>query len=193
MLTSPVIYYDLGSPYAYLAIARGAAVLGRPVVLQPVLVGAIFAHRGWGSWGETEQRAENIAEIERRAAAYGLPPLRWPEGWPNNTLRAMRIAVWADEQGAGDAFARAAFEAAFVRGEDLSREQVLLDVAAAVALDPAASARAPDDARIKAALRAVTDRAIAEGVGGVPCTRVQGRIFFGDDRLEQAAAFAAGP
>jgi 2-hydroxychromene-2-carboxylate isomerase len=184
----PVIYYDLGSPYAYLSVARGAEVLGRAIVLQPVLVGAIFAHRGWGSWGETERRAENIAEIERRAARYGLPRLRWPEGWPNNTLQAMRLAVWADEQGMGDAFARAAFEAAFVRGEDLSREQVLLDVAAAVGLDVADTAHALGDARIKTALRAATDRAIAEGVGGVPCTRVNGRIFYGDDRLEQAAA-----
>jgi 2-hydroxychromene-2-carboxylate isomerase len=189
MPTPPVIYYDLGSPYAYLAVARGAQVLGCPIVLQPVLVGAIFAQRGWGSWGETERRAENVAEVERRAATYGLLPLRWPEGWPNNTLRAMRAAVWAGEQGAGDAFARTAFEAAFVRGEDLSREQVLLDVA--VAVDPTDAARGLADTRVKVALRAATDRAITEGVSGVPCTRVEGRIFYGDDRLEQAAAFMA--
>src|SRR5438309_8906954 len=110
------LYYDLGSPYAYLAVARSGRVLGQEVTLQPVLVGAIFARRGWGSWGHTGERERNFAEIARRAAAYGLPPVSWPAGWPNNTLAAMRMAVWADGAGAGEAFARAGFAAAFVHG-----------------------------------------------------------------------------
>ena len=93
-MDAATLYYDLGSPYAYLAVARCERVLGR-VTLQPVLVGAIFAHRGWGSWGVTDERDRNVAEVQRRAAAYGLPAVRWPAGWPNNTLSAMRMAVWA--------------------------------------------------------------------------------------------------
>src|SRR6478609_7534661 len=61
------LYYDLGSPYSYLAVARCERVLG-PVTLQPVLVGAIFGHRGWGSWGVTDERDSHVAEVERRAA-----------------------------------------------------------------------------------------------------------------------------
>ena len=37
-----VLYYDLASPYAYLAVMRAADVLGDAPRLQPVLVGAIF-------------------------------------------------------------------------------------------------------------------------------------------------------
>ena len=65
------LYYDLGSPYAYLAVARCEHVLG-DVSLEPVLVGAIFAHRGWGSWGVTDerdhfqQREMRFVEPERR-------------------------------------------------------------------------------------------------------------------------------
>jgi 2-hydroxychromene-2-carboxylate isomerase len=191
MPSRPVLYYDLGSPYAYLAVARCRQVLGANVTLQPVLVGAIFAHRGWGSWGDTAERESNMAEVERRARAYGLPSVRWPQGWPNNTLSAMRAAVWAGESGAGDAFARTAFAAAFAEAKDLSDLDVVREVAAAAGLDPNTAATAAADPRIKAELKRVTDEAIADGVGGVPCTRVDGRVFYGDDRLEQAAELLA--
>ena len=81
------LYYDLASPYAYLAVARAADVLGTEPELRPVLVGAIFGYRGRGSWALTDERAAGEAEIERRAARYGLPPVVWPEGWPVNSLR----------------------------------------------------------------------------------------------------------
>jgi 2-hydroxychromene-2-carboxylate isomerase len=185
------LYYDLGSPYSYLAVARCERVLG-PVTLQPVLVGAIFAHRGWGSWGVTHERDRHVAEVERRAAAYGLPAVRWPAGWPNNTLNAMRMAVWADTLGAGDAFAHAGFAAAFERGSDLSGRDALLAVADVVGVDRAEAARAIATPEIKGALRELTERAIAAGVQGVPTTVVDGRVFYGDDRLEEAALAAAG-
>ncbi len=183
----PVLYYDLGSPYAHLAVARSERVLGPRVTLQPVLVGAIFIHRGWGSWGQTAERERNVAEIERRAHAYGLPRLRWPAGWPNNTLSAMRAALSAFEQGAGDEFARAGFAAAFVDGRDLSDVDVLRDVWARSGLAPDELAPAIADPQVKASLRRVTDQAIADGVAGVPCTRVGESVFYGDDRMEQAA------
>jgi 2-hydroxychromene-2-carboxylate isomerase len=184
------LYYDLGSPYAHLAVARCERVLG-PVTLQPVLVGAIFAHRGWGSWGVTDERESNIAEVERRAAAYGLPAIRWPAGWPNNTLDAMRMAVWADTLGTGEEFARAGFAAAFEHGRDLSDRDALLAVADRVGLDRAQAASAIAASEIKLALREATERAIAAGVQGVPTTSVDGQLFYGDDRLDEAALAVA--
>jgi 2-hydroxychromene-2-carboxylate isomerase len=180
------LYYDLGSPYSYLAVARCERVLG-PVRLQPVLVGAIFAHRGWGSWGVTDERDRHVAEVERRAAAYGLPAVRWPAGWPNNTLNAMRMAVWADTLGAGEAFAHAGFAAAFEQGSDLSKRDTLLSVADAVGLDRDDAARAIAAPEIKNALRELTERAIADGVPGVPTTVVDATLFYGDEMLESAA------
>src|SRR4051794_28056742 len=81
-MSRPEVFYDLGSPYAYLAVERAERVLGVPPVLRPVLLGAIFAARGHGSWSHPAARAEGIAEVKRRAAAYGLPPVRWPPGDP---------------------------------------------------------------------------------------------------------------
>ena len=91
----PQLYFDLGSPYAYLALERAESLLGRSVLLEPVLVGAIFGWRGHGSWALTDQREAGMAEIERRADRYGLPPMDWPPQWPANALSSMRCAIWA--------------------------------------------------------------------------------------------------
>ncbi|MEJ7876764.1 MAG: hypothetical protein WKF62_08890, partial [Solirubrobacterales bacterium] len=106
-------YYDLGSPYAYLSAERIHLVFEEagapPPVWKPVLLGGLFARFDRGSWAETDAREEGMREVERRAAAYGLPPIRWPEGWPSNYLFAMRVATFATEIGRGVSLPLAAF------------------------------------------------------------------------------------
>lgn len=185
---TPRLYFDLGSPYAYLAAARAADVLGVAPQLEPVLLGALFRRRGSGSWSQTPEREAGMAEVERRAAAYGLPPVVWPPGWPVDGLAAMRAATWARERGAGDAFARAAFRRAFAEGADLSDLDTLAGVAREAGLDGDALVAATGDDAVKARLRGATDAAWEAGVRGVPTVIVRGELFYGDDRLEAAAA-----
>ena len=183
----PILYYDLGSPYAYLAAERAAGILSVKPRLQPILVGGIFVERGHGSWAHTPERDARIAEIEGRAARYGLPPVVWPGGWPNNTLKAMRAAIWADSLGAGESFALAAFRRAFRHGADLSSVEEIESVARSVGLEAAGLTEAIGAQPTKDALREATAQAWARGVVGVPCIDVGGEVFFGDDRLEDAA------
>jgi 2-hydroxychromene-2-carboxylate isomerase len=182
------MYFDLGSPYAYLALSRAESVLGVRPELQPVLLGAIFALRGFGSWAHTQARDGRIAEIEERARRYRLPPLRWPAGWPGNGLTAMRCATWAGEQGRGEAFARAVFERQFVEGEDIADLEMLLGCARDAELDADALSRALEQSAVKESLREASDRAWDAGVRGVPTIQIGGSLFYGDDQLELAAA-----
>jgi 2-hydroxychromene-2-carboxylate isomerase len=185
-----ILYFDLGSPYAYLAVERAVSVFDVPPRLQPVLLGALFAERGWGSWSATAERAANIAEVQRRARTYGLPDIEWPDGWPTNTLTAMRASIWADRRGVGEAFARAAFRAAFVRGLDLANQDTLLETGESVGLVATEMQLALSDPEVKDALRTATGEALAAGVRGVPTVRVGERVYYGDERLEEAAAAA---
>ena len=187
MAAPPLLFYDLGSPYAYLAVARAERVLGTPPELRPVLLGAIFAVRGHGSWSATPRREAGMAEVERRAAAYGLPPLRWPADWPPNTLAAMRAAVWAEREGRGAPFAHAAFRRAFAEGADLADPRVLADIAVAVGLDGTGLASAIAARDVKDDLRARTEAALDLGVRGVPTLAIGDRLLYGDDRLEEAS------
>jgi 2-hydroxychromene-2-carboxylate isomerase len=186
--------YDLMSPFANLAAERIDQVLPQPPVWQPVLLGGLFRLTGRSSWalGDYERRRRGMADIERRADRYGLPPLRWPDPWPTSSLAAMRIAIHARHEGREREYASAAFHAAFVDGLDLGELRHALAAAEAAGLDPRAAEAAIANAAVKDELRAATDAAHARGVFGVPTVAVSDELFWGDDRLEEAAVALAG-
>jgi 2-hydroxychromene-2-carboxylate isomerase len=188
-MAQATFYFDLGSPFAYLAAERIEQVMPTPVAWRPVSLGALFKFTGRSSWalGELEVRQAGMAEVERRARLYGLAPTRWPDPWPSNYLMAMRAAVFAFRVGRGREFALSAFRCAFQQGADLSIPANVLQAAADVGLDPAETEAATQDPAIKLALREATDAAHALGVFGVPTVSVEGELFWGDDRLAEAA------
>jgi 2-hydroxychromene-2-carboxylate isomerase len=185
-------YFDVGSPYAYLAAERVDAVLPEPARWQPVLLGGLFKLTGRSSWalGDYRRRQTGMAGIERRARGSGLPPIVWPDPWPSDYLAAMRVVTWAFAIGRGHEVAMQAFRDAFQRGRDLSIEAHVLTAVASVGLDRAEARDAVRDPQVKAALREATESAHALGVFGVPTVEVAGELFWGDDRLEDAAAHA---
>ncbi|HWA55445.1 MAG TPA: DsbA family protein [Solirubrobacterales bacterium] len=188
-------YFDLGSPYAYLTAERISGLFNEAEIeqpeWQPVLLGGLFRRFGRSSWSEGPGRAEGIAEIERRAAAYGLPPLTWPDPWPGNTLFAMRAATFAKQTGRTVSFALAAFRQAFAAGRDLTDPDNVLIAAAACELHPNALLKAVETRQVKSALIEATERAGDLGVTGVPSLVVDGQVFWGDDEVEQAVAAAS--
>lgn len=189
-MSKPIFFFDLGSPFAYLAAERIERVLGEPVQWQPVSLGAIFKLTGRSSWslGDSQRRAAGIAEVERRAGLYGLRALRWPDPWPGNYLMAMRAATFAKQAGAGRSFALQAFRDAFQEGRDLSVPAEVLHTAKRAGLHPAEVEQATQDAEVKSALRDATETAHKLGVFGVPTIAVEGELYWGDDRLQDAAA-----
>jgi 2-hydroxychromene-2-carboxylate isomerase len=187
----PVFYYDLGSPYAYLTAERVHQVLPVMPVWQPILLGGIWQQSGGRSWGVTDEKEAGQAEIERRAAEYGLMPVRWPDGWPNNMLKAMRVATFAQSIGRAVAFSLAAFRQAFAAGRDLSDVDNVLIAAAACELHPNAILKALETQSVKDRLREATQEAYDRGVRGVPTIAIGDELFYGDDRLEAAASALA--
>jgi 2-hydroxychromene-2-carboxylate isomerase len=188
-------YFDLGSPYAYLAAERISGVFAEAELeqpeWQPILLGGLFQRFGRDSWANGPGRADGIAEVERRAAEYRLPPLVWPRPWPGNTLLAMRAATFAKQTGRTVSFALAGFRQAFAAGRDLSEPDNVLVAAAACELHPKAVEKAVGTDGVKGALREATDRAAELGVVGVPSLVVDGEVFWGDDKLDEAVAAAS--
>jgi 2-hydroxychromene-2-carboxylate isomerase len=191
MPTPPItFYFDLGSPFAYLASERLHTLFPEPVRWQPVLLGGLFRLTGRSSWalGDYQRRQAGMADIERRALAYGLPPMRWPDPWPADYLAAMRATTYAFSVGHGRDFTMRAYRDAFQRGSELSVPENVLQSAARAGLDPDAVRAGASDAEIKQALRDATDAAYDRGVFGVPTIAIGDELFWGDDRLEDAAA-----
>jgi 2-hydroxychromene-2-carboxylate isomerase len=190
-----VFYFDLGSPYAYLSAERisglfSEAGLEQPE-WQPILLGGLFKRFGRDSWANGPGRKDGIAEVERRASAYGLAAVQWPDPWPGNTLFAMRVATFAKQTGRTVSFSLAAFRQAFAAGRDLGDPDNVLIAAAACELHPRAVLKAAETGSVKETLRASTDAAGDLGVRGVPSLAVGKEVFWGDDRLADAVSAAA--
>ena len=187
-----VFYYDLNSPYAWLAAERIHQVLPEPPVWKPIAFAFVLRHHNRTPWSLGPEKEAGMQEIERRGAERGLPEVRWPEGWPRETysVPAMRAATYAAEIGKAVAFSLAAFRQQFNAGRGMNEVDHMLLAAAACEIHPNALLKSIERDAIKERLRADTEEAIERGVPGVPTVRVGDELFWGDDRLEEAAAAA---
>ena len=189
MRGAPAFYYDIGSPEAYLAAERGHEVLGVVPEWKPVLAGGLAA--GGPAFRCAEERESHLEDLARRAAVWGMQPLRWPEAWPFDSEPAMRAAVYAHGIGRGVAFSLAAFRQAYAAGRDLSQPDNVVIAAAACEMHPAAVLKALGTRSVADRLAAATAEAAAAGVTRVPAVAVAGEVFEGDGALEAAAAVRA--
>ena len=187
MASQPVLYYDLVSPEAYLTAERSVEVLGVVPEWQPIHLAQLPGAGAPDAFRCAEERDIFQTELERLAAARGLQPLRWPPGWPTDTTLVMHVATYAKSIGRAVAFSLAAFRQAFAGGRDLSDVDNVLLAAAACELHPRAVLTGIEMRSVKDQLRTATDEAIARGVTGVPSIAVGEQVFWGDDRLEEAA------
>ncbi|HEU4732827.1 MAG TPA: 2-hydroxychromene-2-carboxylate isomerase [Kofleriaceae bacterium] len=186
---------ELASTYTYLAAMRieelaGAA--GVEVRWQPFTLGPIFARMGWSTSPFEVYPAKGRymwRDVEREAGALGLA-MRRPSQFPRNSVLASRVASLGVLRGWGPRFIRAALAANFADDRDIASPEVIDDLLAGLGLDgPAVRAEAEGPAH-RPALRAATERAVALGIFGAPTFLVGDEVFWGNDRLERALAWA---
>jgi 2-hydroxychromene-2-carboxylate isomerase len=191
-----VFYYDFSSPYAYLAAERISGVFAEAGAdqpeWQPISFGHVIQAIGKTPWSMQPDGPDpkDLAEIQRRAAERGLPEVVYPPGWPveNYSLNPIRAAVYAKESGKAVSFSLAAFRQVFAAGRDMSDIDNVLIAAAACELHPKAVLKGIEMRSVKEKLRTATEDAIDRGVTGIPTLAIGDRLFWGDDRLEEAAA-----
>ena len=199
MADRAVFHYDFNSPYSYLAAERISAVFAdagaEQPVWRPISLAFVLRASGRTPWSRQPGGPDpgSLQEIQDRAADRGLPEVRYPEGWPveSYSLAPLRAAVYAEQAGKVIAFSLAAFRQVFAAGRSMSDPDNVLLAAAACELHPKAVLKAIETDSIKRALQERTDAAIALGVPGVPTVAVGDELFWGDDRLAEAAAAAA--
>jgi 2-hydroxychromene-2-carboxylate isomerase len=183
----PRFYFGAISPYSWFAAER-IGELVPDAQWRPVFAGALFRSVGRTTWGLTLQREERIADCERRAAEHGLGSITWPEGWPGNDVLPARAMLAADRHGRLIPLALAAMRTCFREGRDITQRAELEAIAETIGMDGPRLLEQTQEPEIKEALRAVNDEAVAAGVVGVPSVVVDGEVFWGDDRLSEAAS-----
>lgn len=196
-------YFDCSSPWTYLAfhaIQPLAAEAGAEIAWKPILVGGVFNAVNRTVYDNRAhpnplKRAYMLKDLADWARLYGLGIVFPPKVFPVNSVKCMRGAFVALDHDRLVPYATAAFEAYWGDDRDISREEVLADIAAKAGLERQRFFAAIETEDCKRRLRATTEELIARGGFGSPTMFVGGSLFFGNDRLPlvKAALAPAGP
>ena len=187
---APAFYFDLGSPEAYLVAERILQVMPVATEWVPVLARDLPGGDAFDGFRCADDREIALQRIERAAADRGLQPVRWPDPFPFDSELAMHAATFARQIGRTVAFGLAAFRQAYAGGRSLARQDNVLIAGSACEMHPAAILRAVGTRSVTGALERATGAAIDRGARDTPAIAVGERVFHGDARLDEAAAFA---
>jgi 2-hydroxychromene-2-carboxylate isomerase len=191
-MTTIEFFYDYSSPWTYFASTRieeFCASNKAELVWKPFLVGGVFNKVNPSVY----QRREN--PIPPKDAYYRKDMEDWarfldlkivrPSVFPVNSVKALRGAFVAIEDGTISAYSKAVFEAYWRDDKDISQDGVLRDIVQAAGMDTDAFFTKISDDRIKRKLFETTDDLIGRGGYGTPTFFIDGSdMYFGNDRFE---------
>jgi 2-hydroxychromene-2-carboxylate isomerase len=182
-------YFDVSSPWTYLAfrnIQPMAKELNVAINWRPVLVGGIFNsvnQRMYASREDSNSPRNRYVLKDLQDCAQQTSTV-----FPVNSVKAMRGCIWLAGSDTFRSsllpFIEACFAAYFTRQEDISQDAVLASICSQTGIDAHAFAAGITQPKIKDALKANTDEAIARGAFGVPSFFVGDDMYFGNDRLD---------
>lgn len=178
MTDQPVFYYDLADPDCYLVAERVSVTL--PVVPE------------WEPVAGFPLPVRERERVERLASERGLMPLRWPARWPPDSALALRAARFAKGAGRVVAFSLACFRQTFAGGRELDDLDTILIAAAACEMHPKALLRGIELRSVIDGLEHAAKRARDAGVRSLPAIQAAGRVFEGEEGVEQAADALSG-
>lgn len=191
-------WFEFASTYSYPAamrIERLANAAGVAVRWRPFLLGPIFNAQGWNDSPFNIYPVKGAymwRDLERICAKENLPLKLPPFRFPQNGLKAARLALAGEKDGWTPAFTRAVYTANFGEERDITDDDLLPSLVKRVGGDPQKAWTDANTPEIKTALKTQTDDAIARGVFGAPSFTVGKELFWGNDRLEDAIEWAAG-
>ncbi len=183
-------WVSVGSTYSYLSVmrlksveaARGVSFRWRPFSVRAIMI----EQNNIPFVGKPVKMAYMWRDIERRARKYGLEP-RLPAPYPLKDYDlANKIAVLAESEGWCADYVCAAYRRWFEQGEAPGVEPGLSEGLRELGRDPVRIVASARTGRIEERYKRNTEEAKALGVFGSPTFVVDGELFWGDDRLEDA-------
>jgi 2-hydroxychromene-2-carboxylate isomerase len=161
-MASMDFWYEFASTYSYPAamrIERVAADAGVNVRWRPFLLGPIFKTLGWNDSPFNIYAAKGRRDLARVCESDGLalklPPVRFPQ----NGLKAARLALVGETEGWTPAFTRVVFAANYAEQKDISDDATLRAILDGLGVDANRAMEAANAPETKARLRAQNDEA----------------------------------
>ena len=188
-------WFSIGSTYTYLSVTQFAEVTqktGASFSWQPFSVRKIMREMDNIPFPPSKQVKVDYMwrDIERRAQGYGFTA-NVPAPYPLQEFDlANRVAVLARQEGWCEDYVRGTYRRWFVDGHEAGSDLNLSQTLSEIGQDKSRvleRAGAPD---VEAAYLKQTENAQRAGIFGSPSFIVDGELFWGDDRLEDAIAWA---
>lgn len=184
-------WFEFASTYSHVAALRIeelARAQGIPIEWKPFLLGPLFRRQGWNDspFNLYPARGRYMwRDIERQCLKRGIP-FKKPSVFPRNSILAARVACAGAGQGWLPEFARAVFRANFEEDRDIADAAVIETILRGLDQDGDALLASAQSAANKERLRAQTEAAWDLGIFGAPSLVVEGELFWGNDRIEEA-------
>lgn len=192
MADSLEFFFDISSPWTYLAFERVQPVAARhgiEITWRPFLVGGVFNAVNPSVYENRQRPVPLKARYYRKDLAdwaryvgieIGSPPV-----FPVNSVKVMRGAFIAIEQDRLVPYARAFFQRYWGALADISQDEVIREVVSELGFDVAEFFERITSQALKDQLRANTEELIERGGFGSPTVFVdQADMYFGNDRME---------
>ncbi|PPR75804.1 MAG: 2-hydroxychromene-2-carboxylate isomerase [Alphaproteobacteria bacterium MarineAlpha3_Bin5] len=188
MKNSIEFYFDFSSAYSYFAASKIddlAVEFERPVIWKPFMLGAAMKLTGNVPLTEQPIKREYCKNDWIRLAKFQGLPWILPKNFPIATVAAARGFYWIDQTNSSSAkqFARGCFHKYFGEGIDISKLEIIADIAESEGFARSAFLSAIQEPHIKKILKEKTDEAIKRGMFGAPFFVVGNEMFWGADRL----------
>ena len=192
-------YFDLGSPYSYLAYYRLLQMAEQQeiqIVYKPILLGGVFKATGNRSPIEIPVKGVySILDMQRWAEYYQIPMQMNPH-FPMNTLTLMRILTGVQllHLEKFEQVLKLLFDAMFGTPQNLNELTVLAEVLKPSGFSVEDIMSMVQSEVVKQKLITETEQAIQRGIFGAPTFFVGDEMYWGQDRLhfvEQALSKAS--
>ena len=191
-MTTVEFFFDYSSPWTYLAFDRIEAFCEKnnaELIWKPFLVGGVFNKVNPSVYQRRENPVPPKDNYYRKDmndwARYQRITLIKPSVFPLNSVKALRGAFVAIEEGKISDYSRECFKAYWTDDKDISKEEILQPIAEAAGMDGEAFMAKIAEEPIKRKLFETTDEIISrEGFGSPTFFFNKTDMYFGNDRLE---------
>lgn len=187
-MKSVEFYFDLGSPYSYLAYYRLLQMAEQQeiqIVYKPILLGGVFKATGNRSPIEIPVKgAYSILDMQRWAEYYHIQMQMNPH-FPMNTLTLMRILTGVQllHLEKFEQVLKLLFDAMFGTPQNLNEPTVLAEVLKPSGFSVEDIMSMVQSEVVKQKLITETEQAIQRGIFGAPTFFVGDEMYWGQDRL----------
>ena len=188
MTKSIDFYFDIISPYAYLAYKQLSSLENLKKIkfnYKPILLGGLQKQSGITAPAFNEYKMKNMKKECNLIASKKNIKFQWNDKFPINTLKIMRGYLSVNEE-KKDIYLETFFNAYWRDNINLENIDEIKNLLKKIDIDTNNFFNDLEDIKIKEKLKEITNSAFEKEVFGAPTFIVNNKLFWGQDRLDYA-------